>query len=75
MRCGQIVSAMSQSFSFSSAQFRDARRIRMTQTPQTDQSVEHLNPNRINGFIDDELPLAERQEIEQHLASRDTRPQ
>jgi anti-sigma factor RsiW len=40
----------------------------MTQTPQTNQSAEHLNPDRTNGFIDDELPLAERQEIEQHLA-------
>jgi anti-sigma factor RsiW len=40
----------------------------MTQTPQPNQSAEHLNPDRINAFIDDELPPAERQEFEQHLA-------
>jgi anti-sigma factor RsiW len=39
----------------------------MTQTPQTDQSTEHLNLDKLNAFIDGELPPAERQGIEQHL--------
>ena len=39
----------------------------MTQTPQTNQSTEHLNPDKLNAFIDGELPPAERQGIEQHL--------
>ena len=39
----------------------------MTQTPQTNQSTEHLNPGKLNAFIDGELPPAERQGIEQHL--------
>jgi anti-sigma factor RsiW len=39
----------------------------MTQTPQTNQSTEHLNPDKLNALIDGELPPAERQGIEQHL--------
>jgi anti-sigma factor RsiW len=39
----------------------------MTQTPQTNQSTEHLNLGKLNAFIDSELPPAERQGIEQHL--------
>jgi anti-sigma factor RsiW len=39
----------------------------MTQTPQTNQSTEHLNAEKLNSFIDGELPPAERQGIEQHL--------
>ena len=39
----------------------------MIQTPQTNQSTDHLNPDRLNAFIDDELPPTERQEIERHL--------
>jgi anti-sigma factor RsiW len=40
----------------------------MTQTPQTNQSAEHLNPDALNAFIDGELPLTEQQGIEQHLS-------
>jgi anti-sigma factor RsiW len=40
----------------------------MTQTPQTNQSTEHLNPDALNAFIDGELPLTEQQGIEQHLS-------
>jgi anti-sigma factor RsiW len=45
----------------------------MTQTPQTNQSTELLNPNHLdpdtlNAFIDGELPLTEQQGIEQHLS-------
>ena len=39
----------------------------MTQTPQTNQSTEHFNLDKLNAFIDGELPPAERQGIEQHL--------
>ena len=39
----------------------------MTQTPQINQSTEHLNPGKLDAFIDGELPPAERQGIEQHL--------
>jgi anti-sigma factor RsiW len=39
----------------------------MTQTPQTNQPTEHLNPGKLNAFIDGEFPPAERQGIEQHL--------
>jgi anti-sigma factor RsiW len=46
----------------------------MNQTPQTNQSAdrlspEHLSPDTLNAFIDGELPLAEQQGIEQHLAT------
>jgi anti-sigma factor RsiW len=40
----------------------------MTQTPQTNQSTEHLNPDALNAFIDGELPPTEQQGIEQHLS-------
>lgn len=40
----------------------------MTQTPQTNQSTDHLNPDTLNAFIDGELPPSEHQVIEQHLA-------
>ena len=40
----------------------------MTQTSQTNQSTEHLSQDKLNAFIDDELPSAERQGIEKHLA-------
>jgi anti-sigma factor RsiW len=39
----------------------------MTQTPQTNQSAKHLNPDKLNAFIDGELPPSEQQGIEQHL--------
>ena len=41
----------------------------MTQTPQPIASTEHLNPDKLNAFIDGELPPAEQQGIEQHLAT------
>ena len=41
----------------------------MTQPPQTNQSTEHLNAERLTAFIDGELPPAERQGIEQHLTT------
>jgi len=40
----------------------------MNQTPQTNQTIEHLNPDQLNAFIDGELPPIEQQGIEQHLA-------
>jgi anti-sigma factor RsiW len=45
----------------------------MNQTPQTNQSIEHLDPDhldpdKLNAFIDGELTPGERQGIEQHLA-------
>ena len=39
----------------------------MTQTPQTNQFTDHLNAEKLNAFIDGELPPDERQGIEQHL--------
>ncbi|HTF67910.1 MAG TPA: zf-HC2 domain-containing protein [Edaphobacter sp.] len=39
----------------------------MTQTPQTNRSTEHLNVEKLNAFIDGELPPNEQQGIEQHL--------
>ena len=39
----------------------------MNQTPQTNQSTEHLNTDKLNAFIDGELPPTEQQGIEQHL--------
>jgi anti-sigma factor RsiW len=39
----------------------------MTQTPQTNWSTEHLDSDKLNAFIDGELPPAQRQEVEQHL--------
>ena len=39
----------------------------MTQTPQTSPSTKHLNPDKLNAFIDGELPPSEQQGIEQHL--------
>jgi anti-sigma factor RsiW len=46
----------------------------MTQTPQTNPAPEHLDPNhlgpeQLSAFIDGELSPAERQGIEQHLAT------
>jgi anti-sigma factor RsiW len=41
----------------------------MNQTPQTTQFTEHLGPDTLNAFIDDELHPAERQGIEQHLTT------
>ena len=46
----------------------------MNQTPQTNQSTgplhpEHLNPDKLNAFIDRELPPTEQQGIEQHLTT------
>jgi anti-sigma factor RsiW len=46
----------------------------MNQTPQPNQSVEHLDPNHLrpdtlSAFIDGELAAAEQQRIEQHLAT------
>src|SRR3984893_9277602 len=46
----------------------------MTQPTQSNQSAEHLSPNhlnpdQLNAFIDGELPPAEQQGIEQHLAT------
>jgi anti-sigma factor RsiW len=41
----------------------------MNQTPQTNQSAEHLDPDKLNAFIDGELPPAEQQRIEQHLTT------
>jgi anti-sigma factor RsiW len=40
----------------------------MNETPQTNQSVEHLNPDKLNAFIDGELSPSEQQGIERHLA-------
>jgi anti-sigma factor RsiW len=39
----------------------------MNQTPQTNQSIEHLKPDMLSAFIDNELPPAEQHGIEQHL--------
>jgi anti-sigma factor RsiW len=39
----------------------------MNQTPQTNQSIEHLKPDMLSAFIDSELPPPEQQRIEQHL--------
>jgi predicted DNA-binding protein (UPF0251 family) len=41
--------------------------ITLTQTPETNESTEHLNAGKLNAFIDGELPPAERQGIEEHL--------
>jgi anti-sigma factor RsiW len=41
----------------------------MTQTPQTNPAIDHLNLGLLNAFIDGELSPAERQGIEQHLAT------
>jgi anti-sigma factor RsiW len=41
----------------------------MTQPTQSNQSAEHLSPDQLNAFIDGELPPAEQQGIEQHLAT------
>jgi anti-sigma factor RsiW len=41
----------------------------MTQTPQTNPSTEHLDPDTLDAFIDGELPPSEQQGIEQHLAT------
>ena len=41
----------------------------MTQTSQTDEFTEHLNAEKLNAFIDGELPPTERQGIEQHLTN------
>jgi anti-sigma factor RsiW len=41
----------------------------MTQTPQTNQSTQHLNPDKLNAFIDGELPPSEQQGIGQHLTA------
>jgi anti-sigma factor RsiW len=46
----------------------------MNQTPQTNPAIEHLDPDHLspdtlNAFIDGELPPAEQQRIEQHLAT------
>jgi anti-sigma factor RsiW len=46
----------------------------MNQTPQTNPAIEplhpdHITPGQLNAFIDRELPPAEQQGIEQHLAT------
>jgi anti-sigma factor RsiW len=41
----------------------------MSQTPQTNPAIEHLSPGTLNAFIDGELSPAERQAVEQHLAT------
>jgi anti-sigma factor RsiW len=41
----------------------------MNQTPQTSSSTGHIDPQKLNAFIDDELQSAEQQGIEQHLAT------
>jgi anti-sigma factor RsiW len=46
----------------------------MNQTPQTNPAIEpldpdHITPDQLDAFIDGELPLAEQQEIERHLAT------
>jgi anti-sigma factor RsiW len=46
----------------------------MNQTPQTNPAIEplhpdHISPDQISAFIDGELPPAEQQGIEQHLAT------
>jgi anti-sigma factor RsiW len=46
----------------------------MNQTPHTNQATErlrpdHLDPDKLNAYIDAELPSAEQQGIEQHLAT------
>jgi anti-sigma factor RsiW len=41
----------------------------MNQTSQTNPSTAHLDPDTLSAFIDGELPLAERQRIDQHLAT------
>ena len=32
------------------------------------QAIEHLNPETLNAFIDDELQTSEQQGVQQHLA-------
>lgn len=41
----------------------------MNQTPQTNQSTGHLDPAKLNPFIDGELTPVEKQGIEQHLTT------
>jgi anti-sigma factor RsiW len=41
----------------------------MNPMPQTTQSAEHLDPDKLSAFIDGELPPAEQQGIERHLAT------
>jgi anti-sigma factor RsiW len=41
----------------------------MNQTSQINKSIEHLNPDKINAFIDGELPANEQQEIGHHLST------
>jgi anti-sigma factor RsiW len=41
----------------------------MTHTPQSNPSTEHLTPDTLSAFIDNELPHEEHQAIEQHLAA------
>jgi anti-sigma factor RsiW len=41
----------------------------MNPMPQTTQSAEHLDPDKLSAFIDGELPPAEKQGIERHLAT------
>jgi anti-sigma factor RsiW len=41
----------------------------MNQTPQINQSTEHLDPDTLSAFIDGELPPSEQQGIEQHLTT------
>ena len=41
----------------------------MSQTSQSNRATDHLNPGTLNAFIDDELTPAERQAVEQHLAT------
>ena len=39
----------------------------MNQTPQTNQTIGHIDADKLNAFIDGELPLAEQQRIKEHL--------
>jgi anti-sigma factor RsiW len=41
----------------------------MSQTSSTNPATPHIDPDRLSAFIDGELSLAERQGIEQHLAT------
>jgi anti-sigma factor RsiW len=41
----------------------------MNPMPQATQSAEHLDPDKLSAFIDGELPPAEKQGIERHLAT------
>jgi anti-sigma factor RsiW len=41
----------------------------MNPTPQTTQSTEHLDQDKLSAFIDGELPDAEQQRIERHLTT------